>query len=261
MHKMNPDISQVGPDEPIDDDIYINMSDSLADDQDVQIDVEISNQINTTINMKDITIILGTAHLSSTPGKRSPDASAGLMDSPYYIREYEYSRMICQRVKSRLDELGVRCIIDYPDADMPGLSSSQELYKRVDIVNNICKQYGSKNCLYVSIHLNAAASSGWYNAKGWSVYVSENASENSRKFADMIFDEVAKRGLKTRIEHKGVKYHTANFYVIRKTNCPAVLTENFFQDNKEEVAWLKSEEGINTVVNYHVDAIMHYISE
>ena len=39
------------------------------------------------------TIILGTAHLKSTPGKCSPDKR---------LKEYEYSRKVCKKVKEAL---------------------------------------------------------------------------------------------------------------------------------------------------------------
>ena len=51
-----------------------------------------------------------------------------------------------------------------------------------------------------------------------------------------------------------------NFYVLRKTICPAVLTENFFQNSKEDVEWLESEEGFKTIVAYHVNGILKYLN-
>ena len=65
-----------------------------------------------------ITIILGTAHLSSTPGKRSADGT---------FREYQYSRELCNLVCSKLKSRGYKCIIDYIADDMQGLTSSPEL--------------------------------------------------------------------------------------------------------------------------------------
>jgi N-acetylmuramoyl-L-alanine amidase len=35
----------------------------------------------------------------------------------------------------------------------------------------------------------------------------------------------------------------SNFYVLRNTKCPAVLTENFFQDTKKDVEFLLSDVG------------------
>lgn len=165
-----------------------------------------------------ITIILGTAHLKSTPGKRSPDGA---------FREYKFSRNVCLDIQKTLTELGYRCIIDYIDDDME--NSKKELENRCSIVNNICKKYGSKNCLYVSIHNNAAGNGGeWKKAYGWSAWVYRNGSENSRKLANCLFDACKKLGLKTRQESPNKRYYDCGFYVLKHTSCPAVLTENFF---------------------------------
>ncbi|MBQ0116167.1 MAG: hypothetical protein KBT10_09925 [Bacteroidales bacterium] len=43
------------------------------------------------------------------------------------------------------------------------------------------------------------------------------------------------------------------------TVCPAVLTENFFQDNRADVDWLLSPEGRAAIVSLHVDSLMLYL--
>jgi N-acetylmuramoyl-L-alanine amidase len=43
--------------------------------------------------------------------------------------------------------------------------------------------------------------------------------------------------------------------VLRNTWCPAVLTENLFQDNKEDVDFLLSDEGRQAIVDLHVRTI------
>ena len=202
--------------------------------------------------MNKIKIILGTAHLSSTPGKRSPDGK---------FREYAYSRKVCREVAKRLREAGVDCVIDYIDDDMPGLTSSQELVKRVQIVNAIAKK---TNCLYVSIHVNASAKSGWDKATGFSIYTSPGETKSDILATD-IFDEATKllkpigKSLRKDISDGDPDFEE-NFYVLRKTICPAVLTENFFQNSKSDVEWLESEEGFKTVVTYHVNGILKYLN-
>jgi N-acetylmuramoyl-L-alanine amidase len=47
----------------------------------------------------------------------------------------------------------------------------------------------------------------------------------------------------------------------RDTKCPAVLTENLFQDNKKDVEFLLSEKGKETIVNLHVEGIINYINQ
>ena len=199
-------------------------------------------------------IVLGTAHLSSTPGKRSPDGS---------FREYRYSREICLRVQKALQDKGIKCFIDYVEDDMPGTNSSQELTKRVSIVNKVCDERGSSNVVYVSIHVNAAASSGWHNATGWCIYTSPGITK-SDKIADYVFsaakDILTPLGKKIRTDWSdGDADQEANFFVLRKTLCPAILTENFFQDCKSDVEWLQSEEGRRVITEIHVKGIERYL--
>ena len=202
--------------------------------------------------MKQIKIILGTAHLSSTPGKRSPDGK---------FREYAYSRKVCKAVQEELLSRGVDCVIDYLDDDMPGLSSSQELVKRVQIVNEMAKK---TDCLYVSIHVNASAKNGWDKATGFAIYTSPGETKSDALATD-IFDEAVELlkplGKSLRKDTSdGDPDYEENFYVLRKTLCPAVLTENFFQNSKSDVEWLESEEGFKTVVAYHVLGILKYLN-
>ena len=202
--------------------------------------------------MKQIKIILGTAHLSSTPGKRSPDGK---------FREYVYSRKVCKAVQEELLSRGVDCVIDYLDDDMPGLTSSQELVRRVQIVNEMAKK---TDCLYVSIHVNASAKNGWDKATGFSIYTSPGETKSDILATD-IFDEATKllkplgKSLRKDMSDGDPDFEE-NFYVLRKTLCPAVLTENFFQNSKSDVEFLESEEGFKTVVAYHTQGILKYLN-
>ena len=50
----------------------------------------------------------------------------------------------------------------------------------------------------------------------------------------------------------------SNFYILRHTLCPAVLAENLFMDNKEDVAFLESEEGAEAVISLHVNGLLQH---
>lgn len=39
-----------------------------------------------------------------------------------------------------------------------------------------------------------------------------------------------------------------------------ILTENLFMDNREDMAFLESEEGAKISINLHVDGILQYLS-
>lgn len=119
-----------------------------------------------------------------------------------------------------------------------------------------------KTSLFVSVHVNAAGScAGWQNASGWTGWVAKSASNNSKKLAQILYAECEKRNLKGNRSVPKEKYWVADFWVVRKTNMPAVLTENLFMDNKEDVKFLLSEEGKKQIIDLHVQGIKKYIEQ
>ena len=115
--------------------------------------------------MKKDLIILGTAHLGTTPGKESPDGK---------FKEAVWSREFVGDLKPMLESYGLEVMIDWPDLSMgKGTTTSQELTKRVEIANKEVEREKGRNVYYISTHVNAAGSQGkWLGARGWSVYTS-----------------------------------------------------------------------------------------
>ena len=199
-----------------------------------------------------ITIVLGTAHQKSILGKGSPDGN---------FKEYKYSREVCKAVYDILKDMGYQVFIDIEDEDLK-LSQTKELSLRCRIVNELVKQY--KNCIYVSIHVNAAASDGkWHDATGWEIYTSVGTTK-ADKLATCLYN-AAKTNMpdkKMRTDFSdGDPDKEAHLYVLKNTNCPAVLTENFFMDNKKDVDYLNSDEGFHAIVRLHVEGILNYIKD
>jgi N-acetylmuramoyl-L-alanine amidase len=206
-------------------------------------------------------IILGTAHLRTTPGKHSIDKR---------LYEYAYSREIVSMLEHELKARGYTVIIDYmatePNSAMLALkytnNNTKELKYRVGIVNNLCKKYGTSNCVYVSIHVNAAKGDGkWHDARGFSIFVSLNASTNSKRLAKLFTQHAKAMRLTGNRSVPSIGYWQKNLCVLRETACPAVLTENLFQDNKADVDFLLSEQGRQAIVNLHLKAIEDYVQK
>ena len=129
-------------------------------------------------------------------------------------------------------------------------------------VNDICQKVGAKNVLLVSIHNNAAGADGkWHDARGFSAHVGLNASSQSKIFAQYLWSEALQQGLKGNRSVPNPKYIAQNLAICRDTLCPSVMTENLFQDNKEDVDFLLSEEGKMKVVAIHINAIMEFIKD
>ena len=61
---------------------------------------------------------------------------------------------------------------------------------------------------------------------------------------------------KMRSPKLGQKWWAQNLAICRDTNCPAVLTENLFQDNESDYKYLLSDEGRETIINLHVSGII-----
>ena len=195
------------------------------------------------------TIILGTAHLKSTPGKCSPDGK---------FREYQYSRKVVAAIKANLKNLGYNVFVDIEDDDL-NVTQSRELQLRCKVVNDLCKLY--KDCVYVSIHVNAASSDGkWHTATGWEIYTTPGKTK-ADKLATCLYEAAKKnfKDIKLRTDFSdGDPDKEANLYVLKHTSCPAVLTENLFQDNKSDVEYLLSDKGFNEIVKIHIEGILEY---
>lgn len=199
--------------------------------------------------MNGIIVLIDNGHGEPplTGGKCSPDGR---------LKEYRYCREIAQRVSRGLSLRGVECILLTPEKE------DTPLRERVRKVNAWCRKRGNANVLLVSIHNDAAGSDGkWHNARGFSVFVSRNASEKSRRLARIFTDTATEMGLMGNRCVPAQKYWVQSLAMTRDTNCPAVLTENLFQDNREDVEFLLSEEGKQKVTELHVRAILQYIKD
>lgn len=193
-----------------------------------------------------VTVIIDNGHGDNTPGKRSPDSR---------LREFAYCREIARRVSTELSLCGIKSIMIVPElTDTP-------LNERVRRVNDLCRKLGSKNVVLVSIHNNAAGADGkWHNAKGFSVFISKNASAHSKRLARIFTATATDMGLMGNRAVPAERYWVQSLAMTRDTNCPAVLTENLFQDNEEDVSFLLSEEGKRAITDLHVNSIIQYIN-
>lgn len=192
-------------------------------------------------------ILIDNGHGVNTPGKRSPDNR---------LREYAYVREIADRLVEALKVYGLdaeRIVKEKEDIS---------LRERCRRVNDICCELGREKVLLISIHCNAARADGlWHSANGWSAHVSDNASVASKAFARDLITTAGAVGLKVRIYSHHVPYWSQDLAICRDTHCPAVLTENLFQDNMKDVNFLLSEEGKQTIVDLHVQGILLYLDK
>lgn len=187
-------------------------------------------------------ILIDNGHGKDTPGKQSPDRR---------LKEYAYTREIARLVVNELKGKGYNAeLLVTEETDVP-------LAERCRRANS----HNANDTILVSIHCNAAgAGTQWLNARGWSVFVSNNASKNSKKLATCLADAAKNNGLSVRYQQPNIGYWVQNLAICRDTKCPAVLTENLFMDNREDVEYLLSDEGKRTIAKIHTDSITKYIN-
>lgn len=195
-----------------------------------------------------ITLFLDAGHGDPpiTGGKCSPDKT---------IFEYYWARDMVQRIATKARAAGIPVEIIVPEkTDIP-------LRTRTNRVNTLCKKHGgAKNCVLISVHINAAPGNGWANARGWCGFVAPNASTNSKRLARILYEHADRAGLHGNRSVPAQKYWVGNFAIIRDTNCPAVLTENLFMNNIQDAEYLKSESGKETIAEFHIAAVKEYIA-
>ena len=195
-------------------------------------------------------ILLDNGHGIDTPGKCSPVWPDGTQ-----LREWAYTRRVVKAVQERLLEQGVNVRIITPeDQDVP-------LKMRVDRINSIAKMHGASSCLLISVHLNASKKTN--QARGWEIHTSKGTTASDR-YADVFWDEANKivgRTSRMRGDYSdGDRDWDTNFYILSKSICPAVLTENLFMNHEADCRYLMSDQGFRSIVDIHVNAITNILN-
>ena len=193
-------------------------------------------------------ILIDNGHGHNTPGKRSPDGK---------FLEYAYTREIATRIVADLTDRGYNAQLLVPETeDIP-------LTERVRRINAHCNTLGKSNVILISIHVNAAGNgTKWLNATGWSCYTSKGQTTSDR-IAECFYEAAKKnfpdRRIRTDYSDNDPDWEE-NFYILRHSLCPAILTENFFMDNHSDLEYLQSRAGKQAIIDTHVEAITEYLS-
>lgn len=189
-------------------------------------------------------ILIDNGHGENTPGKRSPVFSDGKQ-----LLEWEFNRDIAKQIYTDLKRYNLDVdLIVKEDIDVP-------LQERVRRVNEIAKKVGKNNCLLISIHANAGGGTGW---EAWT-----SVGNTKSDFYATIFYEIAEEIFSEWKIRKdildGDPDKECQFYILKHTICPSVLTENFFMDTEKDCRFIMSGVGRHKVANLHVNAILNCI--
>lgn len=125
------------------------------------------------------------------------------------------------------------------------------LYQRTTAADNIFRK--DKRAIYLSIHSNAGGGSGF------EIFTSPGQTK-SDKVANIFCETYKKHFLDYPFradKSDGDADKEADFYVLRKTDCPALLVENLFFDNKHEAELLISDTGQEMMADCLLECIQN----
>ena len=177
-----------------------------------------------------------------TPGKRSPVWPDGQQ-----LFEGEFNRAIVDRLVKMCKEAGIECV------DLVDTQEDTPLSERTSKANDIAKS-SDKPCIYVSVHANGFNEE---QANGWSVYTS-NGVTKSDSIAKILLDKATAEFPDEYM--RGTK--ESNFYVLKNTSMPAILSENFFMTNSDNCHnYLLSEDGRDRIAKIHFEMIQEVESK
>ena len=172
-----------------------------------------------------------------TAGKRSPKFPDGSI-----LYEGEFNRDVVGRIIKLCQDNAINCI------NLVDTEEDLSLRHRVSKANLFHKE--NRNSIYVSVHSNAFGNGREFNsAKGICTF-HHYKSSNGKRLAEAL--QCWLGGLTT-FRSRGVRSNDtwANFYVLRKTHMPAVLSENGFMTNFDDASALMNPDVRQAIANAH----------
>lgn len=188
---------------------------------------------------------IDNGHGALTQGKRSPVLPDGRQ-----LLEYQYNRDVAARIFTRLDELGVAYFNVLPEVQVGNF-----LTERVDRANRLSSALPK---IFVSIHGNAGPAPTLQDftddrtrgIETWHYHGSSQGRQVAAVFQRHLIDQTGfvNRHLRSKV--------TGQFYVLRATRMPAILTENGFYNNRFDLEIMLTDTFRQQVADAHVAAIM-----
>ena len=163
----------------------------------------------------------------------------------FLFHEGVWNRRVVKLLHEKLIYSGIESKILVPEEE------DINLWERVRRANELHLN-SEKPIIYISIHANAGG------GVGREIYTSKGQTK-SDLVADCFFEalEEVLPDQRQRIDlSDGDQDKEANFYVLKNTKCPAILTESGFMDNYKEAKWMLSEEGVESIAEAHFQGIL-----
>lgn len=198
------------------------------------------NVVEDKVEGKAVDVVLDAGHGGSDPGK------IGINN----VLEKDVNLSIVLKIKELLENEGMGVVLTRDsdtrvDENGKEYSKAADMKQRVDVMNEVMPQ------MVVSVHQNSYTSS---EIKGAQVFYF-TSSETSKKMAEIIQEELRK------VDPSNTRQVKANdtYYLLKKTEVPAIIVECGFLSNPEEAEKLATEEYQDKMAEAIVEGIKSYL--
>ncbi len=188
-----------------------------------------------TFTAADKVIVIDAGHGGSDAGAVGPNG----------VKEKDVSLAVALKTEKILKKQGMKVVMTRRtdiDVASPNASNSAELQARLD-------KAPPQADIFISIHCNAFTNP---NSHGMETYYN-GANNGGQRLAQLLNEELAKHG---KLFNRGVK--AANFYVIKRANCPASLIELGFITNPAEEELLADDRYQNILAGAIANAVNRF---
>ena len=204
----------------------------------VVIDIPKNIQQENSFGIDDKVVVIDAGHGGSDKGAVGPNG----------VTEKSVTLAVALKAEKLLTESGAKVVMTRKtdiDVASPQASDAQELQARVN-------KTPPNADIFISIHCNAFTNP---KTNGMETFYF-SGSPSGKKLAELLNEELLKYGGRL---NRGVK--TANFYVLKRSRCPASLIELAFVTNPTEENLLADDDYQNKLAQAISSAVNRYFNE
>lgn len=151
------------------------------------------------------------------------------------LNEKNLTLQISMRIKEILSK-------EYQDVSIK-MSRTGDTFPSLSDRTNEANAWGAD--FFLSIHINSGGGTGFES------YIYPSSGTPATTYQSIIHSEVTKL-----VNYKDRGKKTANFHVLRRSNMPALLTENGFIDSNSDASKLKTASFVEALARGHVNGIV-----
>lgn len=189
-------------------------------------------------------VIIDNGHGVDTKGKCSPVWKDGSK-----LFEYEFNRDVAARIAFKCKCNGIKFKMLVTEVHDISLA---ERCRRANAIYET-----NKDAFLVSVHANAGMGTGW---EAWTSV----GKTKSDEYCTIFYEEAEKAfGKEWKIRKDttdGDPDKESQFYILKHTKCPALLTENFFMDTEKDCRFIMDNEARERIADMHYKAIKRIVN-